>query len=146
MQCKPKAQAEARIIFLLIAMARILGILIPDQKKLRFSLRYIYGIGPKRADEILAASKIDPEKKAAEITEEEVKKIQMYIEANFKVEGQLKQQTKEEIRRLRDIRSYRGIRHILGLPVRGQRTRHNARTRKGRNAAVGGLNPKVSKT
>jgi small subunit ribosomal protein S13 len=127
-------------------MARILGVLLPDNKKVKISLRYLYGIGPKRADEILAASKIDPDKKMSEIKEEEIKKIQMYIEANFLVEGQLKQETKEHIRRLRDIRAYRGIRHILGLPARGQRTRHNAHTRKGRNQAVGGLNPKVTKT
>lgn len=127
-------------------MARITGVLVPDNKKIKISLRYIYGIGPKKAMDILSASKIDPEMRTSEITEEQVKKIQNYIEANFLVEGQLKQETKENIRRLKDVKSYRGIRHILGLPVRGQRTRHNARTRKGRNAAVGGLNPKVTKT
>lgn len=127
-------------------MARITGVIIPDNKKISISLRYIYGVGPARALEILKATNIDPNKQTSTITEEEVKKIQNYMEANFNVEGQLKQEIKENIRRLKDVRSYRGVRHILGLPVRGQRTRHNARTRKGRNQAVGGLNPKVTKT
>ncbi len=127
-------------------MPRITGVLIPDNKKLKISLRYIYGVGPKRAADILAVTKIDGEKKAVDVTEDEIKKIQGYIESTFRVEGQLKQEVKDNIRRLRDIKSYRGIRHLVGLPTRGQRTRRNARTRKGRNMAVGGLNPKVSKT
>lgn len=127
-------------------MARITGVLIPDNKKISISLRYIFGIGPKRAMDILTFAKIDPDKMTSEIKDDEIKKIQSYIEQNFLVEGQLKQDVKDNIRRLSDIRSYRGIRHITGLPVRGQRTRHNAHTRKGRNKAVGGLNPKVTKT
>jgi len=127
-------------------MPRISGVLIPDNKKLLYSLQYIYGVGPKRAADIIAVTKIDGNKKAADVTEQEIKMIQGYIESTFRVEGQLKQEVKDNIRRLRDIKAYRGIRHILGLPVRGQRTRHNAHTRKGRNMAVGGLNPKVTKT
>jgi len=127
-------------------MARILGVQIPDNKKLVISLRYLYGVGPKRALEIIEQCKLDPNKKASELTESEVKLIQNYIEQHFVVEGYLRQEVKENVRRLKDIRSYRGLRHIVGLPSRGQRTRRNARTRKGHNMAVGGLNPKVSKT
>lgn len=126
-------------------MARLFGVNIPDEKKVKISLTYIFGIGRKRAMDILEATKIDPEKRTKDLTEEELAKIRSYIEANYKVEGALRQEIKDNINRLKEIRCYRGIRHIIGLPVRGQRTRRNARTWKGKAIPVGGLNPKVSK-
>ncbi len=126
-------------------MARLFGVNIPDEKKVKIALTYIYGIGQKRAADVLKAVKIDPEKRTRELSEEELAKIRSYIETNYKVEGTLRQEVKENIQRLKEIRCYRGIRHIVGLPVRGQRTRHNARTWKGKAVPVGGLNPKVTK-
>ncbi len=126
-------------------MARLFGVNIPDEKKVKISLTYIYGIGYKRAMDILTALKIDPEMRTKELSEEQLAKIRKYIEANYKVEGALRQEVKENIQRLKEIRAYRGVRHIIGLPVRGQRTRHNARSHKGRALPVGGLNPKVTK-
>ncbi len=126
-------------------MARLFGVNIPDEKKVKISLTYIFGIGRKRAMDILEATKIDPEKRTKDLTEEELAKIRSFIEANYKVEGALRQEIKDNINRLKEIRCYRGIRHIIGLPVRGQRTRRNARTWKGKAIPVGGLNPKVSK-
>ena len=126
-------------------MARILGVNIPDDKKLKISLRYIYGIGPTRAMEIITALKMDPEQRVKELAEDDLAKIRSYIEKNYLVEGKLRQEIRENIRRLKDIKCYRGIRHIIGLPVRGQRTRHNARTTKGKARPVGGLNVKAAK-
>lgn len=127
-------------------MPRILGIQIPDDKKVRISLRYLFGIGPARAEKICTVCKLDPDKRALELKDPEIKLIQNYIEEHFVVEGYLRQEVREHIRRLKDIKNYRGIRHIVNMPVRGQRTRHNAHTRRGKNMAVGGLNPKISKT
>jgi small subunit ribosomal protein S13 len=127
-------------------MPRIIGIQIPDNKKVRISLRYLFGIGPARSEKICASCKIDPDKKASALTDQEIKAIQNFVEENFTVEGYLRQEVREHIRRLKDIKNYRGVRHIIGMPVRGQRTRHNAHTRRGKNMAVGGLNPKVTKT
>jgi small subunit ribosomal protein S13 len=119
-------------------MPRIAGVDIPENKKVRYSLRYIYGIGPKIADDILEDSKIDPETKARDLTDDEVGRIALYLDSNLIVEGSLRRQVKQNIQRLRDIRSYRGERHRKGLPTRGQRTRCNARTRKGRKKTVAG--------
>ncbi len=119
-------------------MPRIAGVDIPDKKKVRFALRYIYGIGPKIADDILAEAKINPDKRASELTDQEVSSIAAILDASHIVEGALRRQTQEHIQRLRDIRSYRGERHRKGLPVRGQRTRTNARTRKGKKRTVAG--------
>ena len=119
-------------------MPRIAGVDIPDNKKVRYSLRYIYGIGPKIADDILEESKIDPDTKARDLTEDEVGRIALYLDSNLIVEGTLRRQVQQNIQRLRDIRSYRGERHRKGLPTRGQRTRCNARTRKGRKKTVAG--------
>ncbi|PIY18253.1 30S ribosomal protein S13 [Candidatus Dojkabacteria bacterium CG_4_9_14_3_um_filter_150_Dojkabacteria_WS6_41_13] len=127
-------------------MPRILGIQIPDDKKVRISLRYLFGIGPARAEKICKTCKIDPDKRAHELKDPEIKAIQNFVDENFVVEGYLRQEVREHIRRLKDIKSYRGVRHIINMPVRGQRTRHNAHTRRGKNMAVGGLNPKVTKT
>ncbi len=119
-------------------MPRIAGVDIPDTKKLRYALRYIYGIGPKFADNILAEAAVDPEKRARELTDQEVSQITAAIDAGYIVEGALRRQVQQHIQRLRDIRCYRGERHRRGLPVRGQRTRCNARTRKGRKKTVAG--------
>lgn len=112
-------------------MPRIAGVNIPENKQLWISLRYIYGIGPARAMEILKNTNIDPYKKAKNLTPEEISKIQKYIEDNYVVEGDLRRQINQNIRELIEIRCYRGIRHQKSLPVRGQRTRTNSRTRKG---------------
>ncbi len=112
-------------------MPRIAGVNIPENKQLWISLRYIYGIGPTRAMEILNKLNINPYKKAKDLTPEETTKIQKFIEDNYIVEGDLRRQISQNIRELIEIRCYRGIRHQKGLPVRGQRTRTNARTRKG---------------
>ncbi len=110
---------------------RVAGVNIPDSKKTRIALRYIYGVGPTNAIEILEASRIDPEKHAKDLTPEEVNKIQSYIEKHIKVEGELRQVIKQNINRLKDIKAYRGIRHLRRLPVRGQRTKTNSRTVRG---------------
>ncbi len=120
-------------------MPRIAGVDIPENKKIRYSLRYIYGIGPAFADEILAKVGIDPDRRAKDLTDDEIGQIATTIDAeNYIVEGALRRQTSEHIQRLRQIRSYRGERHRRGLPVRGQRTRCNARTRKGKKKTVAG--------
>ena len=119
-------------------MPRIAGVDIPENKKVRYSLRYIYGIGPKIADDILDVSKINPDIKARDLTDDEVGRIAAYLDTNVIVEGTLRRQVQQNIQRLRDIRSYRGDRHRKGLPTRGQRTRCNARTRKGRKKTVAG--------
>ena len=119
-------------------MPRIAGVDIPENKKVRYSLRYIYGIGPQTADDILNETKIDPDTKAKDLSDDEVGRIASYLDASLIVEGTLRRQVKQNIQRLRDIRSYRGERHRKGLPTRGQRTRCNARTRKGRKKTVAG--------
>jgi len=119
-------------------MPRIVGVEIPDRKQVRYSLRYIHGIGPKFADEICVKLSIDPTKKALELTEQELASIVGLLDNDYIVEGTLRRQTQQNIARLRDIRSYRGDRHRRGLPTRGQRTKCNARTRKGRAKTVAG--------
>lgn len=119
-------------------MPRIAGIDIPERKKIRYALRYIYGIGPKIADDILAAAGIDPDRRASDLNDQEIAQIAGIIDQEHLVEGALRRQVSQNIQRLRDIRAYRGDRHRRGLPVRGQRTRCNARTRKGRKKTVAG--------
>ena len=119
-------------------MPRIAGVDIPDGKKVRYSLRYIYGIGPKTADDILAEAGVDADKRARELTDQEVSQISGILDAGYIVEGALRRQIQQHIQRLKDIRCYRGERHRKGLPVRGQRTRTNARTRKGKRKTVAG--------
>jgi len=119
-------------------MPRIAGVDIPDRKSVRYALRYVHGIGPKFADDILAEAGIDPSVKAMDLTDQQVSQINAAIDANYIVEGALKRQVGQNIQRLRDIRCYRGDRHRRGLPTRGQRTRCNARTRKGRKKTVAG--------
>lgn len=120
-------------------MPRILGVDIPKNKKIKISLRYLFGVGPVNALDILSQTNIDPEKKAGELNEEEISRIVSYLQSHIKVEGELRRAQTQNIRRLMDIGAYRGSRHKKGLPVRGQRTRCNARTRKGPRARVGGI-------
>lgn len=128
-------------------MARISGVVIPAEKQVQIALTYIYGIGPKHASTILAAAKIEPTTRVKDLTEAEEKKIRDIIDAEFTVEGDLQRLVTNNIKRLKDVNAYRGLRHKSGLPVRGQRTRTNARTRKGKSVAVGGSQPKsASKT
>jgi small subunit ribosomal protein S13 len=119
-------------------MPRIAGVDIPEKKKIRYSLRYIYGVGPKFADIIIAEAGINPDSLAKDLTDKEITAIASILDAGYLVEGALRRQVQQNIQRLRDIRSYRGERHRRGLPVRGQRTRCNARTRKGRKKTVAG--------
>ena len=120
-------------------MPRILGVDIPKNKKVKVSLQYIYGIGPVKALEILSANNVDPERKAGDLTDEEVSRIVTYIQNQVRVEGELRREISQNIRRLIEIGSYRGSRHKKGLPVRGQRTKCNSRTRKGPRPRVGGI-------
>lgn len=119
-------------------MPRIAGIDVPDRKKILYALQYIHGIGAKYAADILAEARIDPDLKANELNEQQIAQINGIIDTGFLVEGALRRQVQQNIQRLRDIRSYRGDRHRAGLPVRGQRTRCNARTRKGKKKTVAG--------
>ena len=119
-------------------MPRLLGVDIPNDKATEFSLLYIYGIGPTRSKKICASTGIEPNTPAKELTEDQLSKIASIIESDFVVEGQLRRQVQQNIARLRDIGCYRGLRHRRGLPVRGQRTKTNARTRKGPRKTVAG--------
>jgi len=119
-------------------MPRIAGVDVPDKKKILYALQYLHGIGPKFAADILAAADIDPDTKANELSEQQVAQLNGVIDGGFLVEGALRRQVQQNIQRLREIRSYRGDRHRSGLPTRGQRTRCNARTRKGRKKTVAG--------
>ena len=112
-------------------MARIAGVDLPVQKRVVISLQYIYGIGSKTAQNIVAEAGIDLTTRTKDLTEDQTKKIREIIEANYKVEGDLRRQTALDIKRLTEIGCYRGLRHRRGLPVRGQRSKTNARTRKG---------------
>ena len=127
-------------------MARVAGVEIPNDKKVWVSLMNIYGIGEVSAKKICENSGINRDLLVKDLSETELDKIRKVIEADFVVEGELRQDTFRNIKRLKDIRAYRGIRHKLGLPVRGQRTRHNARTRKGKSRPVGGLKRTLDKT
>ena len=121
-------------------MPRILGVDVPAEKRTATALTYIYGIGDSLAKRILEEAKVSPTKRAKELTEKEIYSITSMIQKNsIKVEGDIRRETQQNIRRLIDIRCYRGQRHVRGLPVRGQRTHTNARTRKGPRKTVGGL-------
>ena len=119
-------------------MPRIAGVDIPDNKQLRVALTYVYGIGPKFAQDILDEVGLDGAMRANKLSEEDVAKLNTTIENNYVIEGALRRQVQQNIGRLRDIRCYRGERHRKGLPVHGQRTRTNARTRKGKKKTVAG--------
>ena len=125
-------------------MARIAGVVIPAEKQVHIALTYIYGIGPKHSRDILAAAKIEPTTRVKDLTEAEEQKLRDIIDKEYVVEGDLQRQVTNNIKRLKDVGAYRGLRHKMGLPVNGQRTRTNARTRKGRAVAVGGAQPKAA--
>jgi small subunit ribosomal protein S13 len=118
-------------------MARVIGVDLPREKRVEVGLQYIYGIGPARAKQVLKKTNINPDTRVRDLTDEEVSLLSTAIQADFKVEGDLRREVSSNIKRLMDINCYRGIRHKRGLPVRGQRTNTNARTRKGpRRAAI----------
>ena len=119
-------------------MARLAGVDLPNDKRIEIALTYIYGIGRTSADKIIADTGINPDTRVKDLTEDEVAKIRDQIENNYKVEGDLKREVQSNIKRLTDIGCLRGRRHRLGLPVRGQRTKTNARTRKGPKHTVAG--------
>lgn len=118
-------------------MPRIMGVDLPKEKRIDVSLRYLYGIGPTTSAKVLKEAGIDAAKRAKDLTEEEVSRITSVIQKTYRVEGDLRREVSQNIRRLMDIGSYRGFRHKKSLPVRGQRTRTNARTRKGPRKNVG---------
>lgn len=120
-------------------MARLVGVNLPEDKRIEYALTKIYGIGWNRAGDILKEVSIDTHTKVKDLKEEELKKLQGAIEKKFKVEGDLKEEISNNIKRLREIGSYRGIRHLRGLPGRGQRTKSNARTKRGKRKTVGAL-------
>ena len=124
-------------------MPRIAGQDLPDHKKVPYALRYIFGIGPKIADEIVAKTKINPDKRANELSSEEINKIQAVLDQII-IEGDLRREISDNISRLKRIHAYRGLRHIAGLPVRGQRTRSNARTKRGAKKTSGALSKEAA--
>lgn len=119
-------------------MARIAGVDLPKNKKVLFGLQYIFGIGSYVAGNVLEKAKINPDKKVADLTEEEVAEIRSILQSDFKVEGALRSEIQQNIKRLMDVGAYRGVRHRKSLPARGQRTRTNSRTRKGKRKTVAG--------
>ncbi len=119
-------------------MPRIYGVDIPSDKPTHISLRYIYGVGPSLAIRLCEQAKINPQRKARELSDDDISRLASILDREYVVEGQLRRQTQQNIARLRDIQCYRGFRHRRGLPVRGQRTRTNARTRKGPRKTVAG--------
>ena len=118
-------------------MPRILGIDLPKEKTIEASLPYIYGIGPTLSRKILDEAQIDHNRRAKDLTEEEINRITLIIQKKYRVEGDLRREVSQNVKRLIDIGSYRGLRHRKGLPARGQRTRTNARTRKGKKKNIG---------
>ncbi len=131
-----------------MALVRIAGVTLPQQKRIEAALPYIFGIGWPASTKILLATKVDPGKRTSELTEAEVAKIREFIEKNYTVEGALRQQITGNIKLKKEIGSYQGIRHIRGLPVRGQRTKTNSRTRRGnvRKTAGSGRKSSAEKT
>ena len=119
-------------------MARIAGVDIPREKRVEISLTYIFGIGRTTSNRVLSATSIDPDTRVRDLTDDEIGRLRTWIDANLKVEGDLKRDISQDIKRKMEIGSYQGIRHRKGLPVRGQRTRTNARTRKGPKRTVAG--------
>jgi small subunit ribosomal protein S13 len=125
-------------------MARIAGVNIPDNKQVKYSLTYIYGIGPHFASQILETTKVEPTARVKDLSENELQRIRDEIAARYNVEGELQRVVTGNIKRLKDIKAYRGLRHLAGLPGHGQRTRTNARTRRGKKVTVGGTKKKVA--
>ncbi len=126
-------------------MPRIIGVDIPGNKRIEYALRYIYGIGPAKALEIIEKTGIDRDLKAADLSQEQISKITKILQNDMVVEGDLRRSVAADIRRLQQINSYRGIRHRRGLPVRGQRTKTNARTRKGKKITIGAIRDKTQR-
>jgi small subunit ribosomal protein S13 len=124
-------------------MARISGVTIPDNKQIQIALTYVYGVGPKTSEDILSAAKVEPTVRTKDLTDAEISRIQDVINNDYTVEGELQRIVAGNIKRLKDINSYRGLRHKANLPAHGQRTRTNARTRRGRKLTVGGTNKKA---
>lgn len=127
-------------------MPRVIGIDIPDNKRLEISLTYLYGIGRKLSNDIIARLGLDPDMRAKKLTDDDLSRLNALLQAEYIVEGDLRRQVQNNIKRLINIHSYRGLRHRTGLPVRGQRTRTNARTRKGRRKTVANKKAAASKT
>ena len=127
-------------------MPRVLGIDIPGRKKLEFSLRYIYGIGPTTAKEVCVKAKLDPVMKADDMKDDDIQRLVAVLQNDYNIEGDLRREISANIRRLISIGSYRGRRHRAGLPVRGQRTKTNARTRKGMKRTVGVVRGKEARS
>ncbi len=125
-------------------MARIAGVTIPAEKQIGIALTYVYGIGPKTAGDILVKAKVDTTIRVKSMTDDELGRITEVIAADYTVEGELQRIVVANIKRLKDIKSYRGVRHAANLPTRGQRTRTNARTRRGKKITVGGTAKKVA--
>lgn len=125
-------------------MARISGVTIPSEKQIQIALTYVYGIGPKTSQDILTTVKIDPTVRVKNLTDAEISKIQDVINDTLTVEGELQRIVSSNIKRLKDINAYRGLRHKQNLPSRGQRTKTNARTRRGKKVTVGGTAKKVA--
>ncbi len=127
-------------------MPRIMGVDLPNNKKIGISLTYLYGIGRSNAKDVLNKAKVDENKKADSLTVDEIAKIrEVILDMGIRVEGELRRQISANIKRLIDIKSYKGVRHKKGLPLRGQKTRGNARTRKGKRKTVGGLKRVLAK-
>jgi small subunit ribosomal protein S13 len=126
-------------------MARIAGVDIPRDKRVVVALTYIYGIGRTRSEQTLDATEVDPTTRVRDLDDESVVRLRQFIESNYNVEGDLRREIADNIKRKIEIGSYQGIRHRLGLPVRGQRTHTNARTRKGPKKSVGGIRKAVRK-
>ncbi|KKW22499.1 MAG: 30S ribosomal protein S13 [Parcubacteria group bacterium GW2011_GWA2_51_12] len=127
-----------------MANVRIAGVNLPLPKRIEAALQYVYGVGSTRAKKILQAIKLDPNKRTKDLTEAEVGKLRDFIESNFKVEGALRQEVQLNIKRLKEIGAYRGVRHIRGLPVRGQRTKTNSRTVRGNVRKTAGSGRKAT--
>ncbi|MEI6266567.1 MAG: 30S ribosomal protein S13 [bacterium] len=127
-------------------MARIAGVNVPTEKRVVISLTYIYGIGPTRSQKILTQANIDQNIRVKDLTESEINRIREILEKNYKIEGDLKREVTQNISRLKEVASYRGIRHKLNLPVKGQRTKTNSRTKRGKRITMGSGKKKVSKT
>jgi len=126
-------------------MARIVGVDLPRDKRIEVALTYIYGIGRSRSQNILKQTQIDPATRVRDLTEEEISRLRETIERNYRVEGDLRREVSQNIKRLVEIGCYRGVRHRRNQPVRGQRTRTNARTRRGRRSAPIGIKKKAKK-
>lgn len=125
-------------------MARVAGVTIPTDKRAVVALTYIHGIGPTKSQQILDTTGVSRDIRVKDLSESELKKIRDYIGENLTVEGELQRRVRTNVKRLKDIGSYRGTRHSRNLPVRGQRTRTNARTKRGKKVAVGGAQPKAA--